>query len=125
MDLLGFLIGWGYPFLAVLRGRPFPGPFLAAWGGMLLWSVVFSLGVPGVVNLFSHEFAREMQSNWLPTPQGIPLIVIIGWWPPLVAALLALGARWLLRTLWPTALVRLDPAAYASGIMDQNEKPQS
>jgi ABC-type proline/glycine betaine transport system permease subunit len=125
MNLLGFLVGFAFPFVAAFRGRGSAGvAVLLAWAGIFLWAVVFSLGVPGVVYIFSHELAREMQATWLPTPQGIPLVAVLGWLMPLMAAFGGHFFRWLLQTLWPAALVRLVPTAKAAGT-DSHEKPRS
>src|ERR1035441_5153881 len=93
MNLLAFVICLGYPFLAVLRARGFARPILIAWGGMVLWTIWFSLAVPAITYFFSHELAREMQLSWVPEATGIVPVALIGWLPPLVAAIVALGTR--------------------------------
>lgn len=101
MDLLGAALCLVYPFLAVLRAKGFARPILLGWLGILLWCLWFSLGVPRIVHLFDRGFAREMQLNWVPEPKGILPIALLGWWPPLMAALLALRARRLLAGRFP------------------------
>jgi len=44
----------------------------------------------------------------VPQPTGIVLIALLGWWPCLLAALLALGARRGLRRVRPGLLARLE-----------------
>ena len=105
MNLLAFCVAFGYPFVTGLRGKRSAGSVVLAWGGIFLWAVLFSLGVPAVVSLFSQDLAREMQLNWLPTPQGIPLVAVLGWLMPALAALTGHFTRWLLRALWPAALL--------------------
>jgi hypothetical protein len=113
MNLLAFVICLGYPFQAVLRARGFARPILVAWGGMVLWTIGFSLGVPAVTYFFSHELAREMQLSWVPEPTGIFPVAVIGWWPPLVAAVVALGTRRVLRRMCPGALTCLESESRA------------
>ena len=108
MNLLGVMICLGYPFLAVLRARGFGRPILVGWGGMLLWCISFSLGVPAVAYLFNHEFARQMQLNWVPEPTGVVPVALLGWCPPLMAALVALGTRRVLGRVCPGTLLRLE-----------------
>jgi hypothetical protein len=107
MNLLGVVICLGYPFLTVLRARGFGKPSLVGWGGIVLWCVSFSLGVPAVAYCFSHEVGHKI-SDWVPEPTGIPVIALFGWWPPVMAAVVALGIRRVLRRLCPGTLLRLE-----------------
>jgi hypothetical protein len=38
-----------------------------------------------------------MQLNWVPETTGVFPMVLLGWWPPGAAGIVALGVKWAMR----------------------------
>jgi hypothetical protein len=106
--VIGLFIAYGYPFVAVLRGGHFGKAVANAWAVLFVFMVFLCFLLPGVITLFSRELGREMFRAWVPEGPAVGAAMIIGWLPPLIAALIGLAVRWLLGIFWPHALARLD-----------------
>jgi hypothetical protein len=87
------ILGYVYPFAAVLRG----GRFFRTIG--ISWALLVGLILLGFV-LPPHGSRSEWPRDEAATVGAVCLV----WIFPLMSALIALFVRWLLRRCWPRAL---------------------
>ena len=106
--VVGLVIAYGYPLVAVLRRKRFLKTILTAWLLLFGYMLCLCLLLPGEVTLFDRGFGREMSSTWVPEGPAVAAALLVGWLPPLMAGLVALFIRWLLEAYWPQGLARIE-----------------
>jgi hypothetical protein len=70
---VGAVIGYGYPFVAVLQRRSLLRTVLWSWLFLFAFVLMLSLVLPGIVSLFSPRAARELLTSWVPESQAFLL----------------------------------------------------
>lgn len=95
--VIGAVIAYGYPFVAVLRHKPAFRVVGISWGLLFLYFLALSLIFPLVVSAFNEDFAKELWRSWVPEMPGIAAAAIAGWVPASMAVLAGIVIKFLLK----------------------------
>ena len=71
-------------FLYVLRSGKYEKGILIGWGLTLIGGCVISTVLPEIASLHNHEYL-----NFFPEANGIPMIILFGWFEPVIVTIIA------------------------------------
>lgn len=105
--LIGFWLAYGYPFWALLRGKSLFRVMMVTWAAMFIFFSLLCMGIPLLVSLIDHDFAKEMMNSWVPEGPAVAGAFLMGWSPAVVAAIPAFLTRLVMKKYWPQNFARL------------------
>ena len=87
------LLAGVYPFIAVCRGRPVGWAILSAWGLLLLYTLLVCDVLPLVALCYDQALAARLLSEDRSEFLLVFLVLIVGWFYPLVASVCGYTCR--------------------------------
>lgn len=99
IHLVSFLCGTAgliFAFLYVLRSGKILKGILIGYGLTIIFVFLVSVVFPGVVAIYDKEYSR-----YFPEAIGVPAIILTGWLPASVVAIVAGFLRHVIKRFWP------------------------
>jgi hypothetical protein len=106
--LIGIMVAYGYPFVAILRGKRVLRTIGIGWALVFLGMLTICLLLPMLVSVFNKDFAKEMLNSWVPELPAVVAVAVMGWVPPLVAVAIGMIVKSLLNRFWPATSKRIE-----------------
>lgn len=113
--LTGIFVAYGYPLVAILRGKRVLRTVVIGWGLLFIYMFSLCFLIPMLVSVFSRDLANEMWRSWVPEGPAVAAIAIMGWMPPLMAVVIGMVIKSALNRFWPATLKRIEAVGKKDG----------
>lgn len=107
-SVIGILIAYGYPFVAILRGRPVFLTIGKGWALVFLYMLFLCFLLPMLVSLVNRDLAKEMLNDWVPEGPSVVAAAFMGWLPALMGVAIGMVAKAVLNGVSPALSKRIE-----------------